>query len=149
MTKTLAFFLLLGIWATAGIIGYWVIDRDPPAKVILGEVLTPSVGPGDWLRVRYHVRRKDRCRVNIEQIMVDKDGMRARLEDVNYAVDPVDEWVGLAAQVPSYFVGGEARYHVIRAYYCNPLQRMLDWPIPTIGPMVSFTVRREDAVNAP
>lgn len=145
LNKALGIVILLLIWSATGLIAYWAVDRAPPVRPVDAIVINPKVRPGEWLKVKYKMHPEPspvtpRCKVVIEQLMVSHDDIRARVDDVIYTVDPVEEWVGLAPQVPHYFTAGVGHYWAVRAYYCNPLQRFLDWPIQVVGPQVPFTV---------
>jgi len=145
LNRLLAVAFLIVMWAATALITYWAMDREPPIRPAEAQVITPEVRPGDWLKVKYKMHPEPtpltpRCKVVIEQLMVSSNNVRARVDDISYTVDPVEEWVGLAVQVPSYFSPGVGRYWAVRAYYCNPLQRFLDWPIQVMGPQVTFTV---------
>jgi hypothetical protein len=145
LNRMLAGAFLLLMWSGTALVTYWAMDREPPVRPVESSVINPEVRPGDWLKVKYKMRPEPspltpRCKVVIEQLMVSHDDIRARVDDINYTIDPVEEWVGLAAQVPPYFTPGLGHYWAVRAYYCNPLQRFLDWPIQVVGPQVPFTV---------
>ena len=43
-------------------------------------------------------------------------------------------------RVPPEAHPGPARYRAIRAYYCNPLHQLFDWPILVIAPDQQVTI---------
>lgn len=139
-----AMVMVLGI-IFAGLLGYWVSDRDPPASLVDVEIITPVVHENGVVKVIYKLDRSRYCRVRVEQVLYDSENIRFPASDLDFAIDPgrqklgVDK-IGMAVQLPSWFAKGPAIHRAVRAYYCNPLQKFLDWPVLLIGPNTEFVV---------
>lgn len=115
-------------------LGYWYQDRVPPTKIISEEVWNRAVRPGEFLYLDVVVERtRNDCRVHVERIIFDGIGARIPLPDEDFGAQPGE--TGRAASfkepvfIPNYAAPGEARYRAIRSYWCNPLQRIFDWPV--------------------
>lgn len=114
------------------LIGSWTVDRRTPVDFNQSLVETPVVAPGGILRVHYQVTRHRNCSVHIEQVLFDENGGRYPMPDTVFVVDPGplgEDAYSVLIPVPSFFQPGQARFRSARAYYCNPLQRFLDWPV--------------------
>lgn len=139
-----AFVLVLGV-IVAGTLGYWIQDRDIPAKIVEYRVVTPRVEQGGVVKIIYVLERVKYCKVHVEQVIYDHQNIRYPGPDLDFAIDPGrqkmgrDE-VGMATKLPDWFSPGTAIHRAVRAYYCNPLQRVIDWPVVLIGPDLEFEV---------
>lgn len=139
-----AMVMLAGI-LFAGLLGYWVSDRDPPAKLIDVQTITPVVHDNGVVKVIYKLERTRYCRVRVEQVLYDSENIRFPALDLDFAIDPgrqkmgVDA-IGMAVKIPEWFAKGPAIHRAVRAYYCNPLQKFLDWPVLLVGPNIEFMV---------
>lgn len=139
-----AFIILMGM-ALAGIVGYWSQDREVPAKLVDHRILTPVITDGGVVKVIYVLERSKACRVRVEQVVYDSENVRFPASDLDFAIDPGRQklgrdTIGMAVQIPPWFARGPAIHRAVRAYYCNPLQKLLDWPVILIGPDVEFKV---------
>jgi hypothetical protein len=114
------------------LMGTWAFDRRDPVTFHQALVETPVVAPGGILRVHYQVTRNRNCAVHIEQVLFDDAGGRYPMPDTTFVVDPGpvgDDAYSVLVPVPTFFKPGRARFRSARAYYCNPLQRVFDWPV--------------------
>lgn len=136
--------LLIGLSA---VLGYWVQDREAPVEITASKILTPVVKPGEPVKIVYTLTRKKICHVKVEQVLYDHDRVRYSPTVIDYVADPGakimgDDPVGLAIEVPKHFAPGTAFHRAVRAYYCNPVHEILQWPIVLVGPDLEFEVRR-------
>lgn len=64
-----------------------------------------------------------------------------------YHANPTDPYNGTLTTplltIPDLIAPGQDVYHVTNFYYCNPLQRLLQWPIVSLSPDIKFTVTDE------
>jgi hypothetical protein len=130
----------------SGVVGYWVIDRQPPTDFIGMQVVEDeSVTPGGRLKVEYKVNRRKNCAVTLEQVLFDAKKVRYILPEQKYTIEPgsngPEEFV-LAVPIPDKFAVGEGRFRAIRSYVCNPIQAWF-WPLVVQQPDVYFDVRHE------
>lgn len=131
----------------SGILGYWAQDRDDPIVNYRAEIVTPKVEQGGVLKVRHTFDRKRECHVILEQLTYDAEGVRTAHANEDYAVAPGGvgpERFITALKLPITATVGEARYRAIRAYHCNPLQKLLDLPIVVLSPDLTYTVVGRD-----
>jgi len=141
---TNALVMIAGI-LLSGMLGYWVTDRDPPAKLVSARVLTPVIHEGGVVKVIYVLDRNRYCRVRVEQVLYDSENIRHPALDLDFAIDPGrqkmgTDSIGMAVKIPEWFAKGPAIHRAVRAYYCNPLQKFLDWPVILAGPDMEFSV---------
>lgn len=148
MLNAMAIIMMLIV---GGTLGYWVQDRELPATIVNGHVLTPTVSKGDAVKILYTVNRTRVCRVRVEQSIYDAENVRYSPEDLIYVHDPSglikefgDDRIGMAVVIPKYFLEGKARHRAIRAYYCNPVHWWFDWPIILLGPVLEFEIKHGD-----
>jgi hypothetical protein len=124
--------LFLLAMAILFLIGTWIFDRQAPVTFHQALVETPLVEPGGILRVHYQITRHRNCSVHIEQVLFDEAGGRYPMPDTIFIVDPGqvgDDAYSVLVPVPTFFMSGRARFRSARAYFCNPLQRFLNWPV--------------------
>jgi hypothetical protein len=135
-----AFILALILFGVATVT-FWLQDRTPPVTILDETVETPTVERRAQLRVRYVIERKKTCQVYLEQMVFDAQRGRFILETQSYLSEPLgrDEFA-VVLDVPAQMTTGFARYRATRNYYCNPVQRFLDWPITVTQPDLSFEV---------
>jgi hypothetical protein len=133
---------VVGFSITGGIFGTWIVDRDPPTRV-LSYIIDPpqGVGPGQELRIRYFIDRTDLCATHIDRVLLDSINTRFQLSDEDYAVGPGP--IGLqnyivVVRIPTDASSGAARLVSSVSFRCNPLQYI--WPIRgdivTVGIMI-------------
>lgn len=125
--RPLALTVLAAIFAPmallAGLLGMWIGDRTPPGRLVSAKVVTPNVEPGGTFQIRFEVDRERSCETQVDRMLVDADGHREPLPDINNA-QPLGPKAYIAtAEVPYYFVRGRARYITATTYVCNPLHR--------------------------
>jgi hypothetical protein len=122
-----------------GVIGFWGQDRSPPITV-KQETVQVSLQEG-YIRVAYDIERHRQCSLTLEQLLYDGQGDRLPIEPVYFPIAPGPtgpDRFGIKITVPKGFAPGQARYRAIRLYYCNPVQRLLNWPIVLNVPDVEF-----------
>jgi hypothetical protein len=143
----------IAVISISAVLGYWAQDRSLPITV-LSEVAEPErVRTEDILRVRYQLRRHRMCSVILEQDVFDGKRTRHRLPTEEFLTAPgpvgLDEFA-IPIEITKAMAGGKAHYRSVRSYYCNPLQRILTWPIIVIPPDAEFEiVETVGSVKAP
>lgn len=126
----------------AGLLAYFLLDREPPVEIIRAEVLTPVVKPGGKLVVRTSIRITRECAAHVDRVVLDSHTHRQWLPEINYERPPqgLGEFVNTTEiDVPDNFESGKATYRAIPNYYCNWLHRYY-WPIATDGVIHQFEV---------
>jgi hypothetical protein len=116
----------IAVISISAVLGYWAQDRSLPITV-LSEVAEPDVFDG----------KRTRHRLPTEEFLT--------------APGPVglDEFA-IPIEITKAMAGGKAHYRSVRSYYCNPLQRILTWPIIVIPPDAEFEiVETVGSVKAP
>lgn len=137
--------MLVGL--LSGIVGFMLVDREPPIRTLSLSAATKVVQPGGELKVATHIYRYRVCRVILERRIVDKDEVRYQLEPVATAFpgnEGEDRYLSSVA-VPRTASVGPARYVQARSYMCNPFHRI--WPIVVTMPTVNFTIEGEPATS--
>ena len=123
-------------------LGLWTTDREPPTRAARINVLTSEVRPGAELRIMYTVQRWRSCKTHVDRLLVDADGVRRDLADVDFAgaPGPLGETTYIISiTIPRSFAQGRAHYKAISTYTCNPIQRMFS-PIVVAGDDIEFEV---------
>jgi hypothetical protein len=116
--------ILLGL--AAGAMGYWTADREDPVTIESIRAVTPLVAPGGKVEIRMRVDRHRSCHLHVEHLLVDVNGQRQLLPDLDF--DSLPGPLGLDTfsdlyEVPATFAPGMACYRRISRYECNPIQR--------------------------
>jgi hypothetical protein len=130
----------------AGLLGWWVLDRDLPVVVKEVRAVTSVVPPGGTLKIQHLFHRKRLCHVHLEQVIFDSENVRFTVADEDYSTSPGrlgNDLFALQVAVPQTAAEGVAVYRGTRTYFCNPLHTWLDWPVVLIGPNVEFEIRRQ------
>jgi len=136
------FLTVFGI-VSMGILATWVTDRYPPVETIRIEIDPRPVQPGEQMKVQYDVIRHRVCETLYFQTLIDGAGVRWDLPELRLEVRPTDlgeERRAVAVTIPDKSAVGNAIYRNLRRYYCNPLQRLFNWPIVTASPNVAFHI---------
>lgn len=127
-----------------GTIGYWAQDRGPPITVKM-ETVSVDIRQG-YVRVSYDIIRHRQCSLILEQILYDGEGDRIPIPSQIFPIAPGPvgpDSFGIKITIPDGFSKGRARYRAIRLYSCNPVQRILNWPIVLNVPDVYFEYNGE------
>ena len=130
------------ILAVAGLLAFFMTDREIPVVVLSTEVLTPTVKPGDKLVIRQRVRYTRDCGGHVDRALYDAVSSRQYLTDVDYERPPRglgDFWLKFEETVPASFAAGEAQYRATPSYHCNPLQKYY-WPITREDTVLKFKI---------
>ena len=125
----------------AAVTGYWAQDRDAPVRFVNIAIDPKPVSPGKIMLVHYDIVRKKTCQVKLEQVLFDSQRVRYVLSELSYVADPGfggSDRFAIPIQLPYVINPGMAHYRAVRIYYCNPLQRWLQWPIIVEVPDVPF-----------
>lgn len=139
------FLLSASILSIAALLGYWTQDRDDPTRILVMHAVNDPVAPGDILKVAYEIQRDRGCHVHVEQLAFDRERLRMQAPDEDYTAAPgpdgSDKFT-LQMPISTAAVEGPGTYYAVRAYYCNPLQTWLNWPIIVRTPPLTFTIGR-------
>jgi hypothetical protein len=138
--RTMTLILVGGLSGAAGL---WISDRDPPTvSAAKPEVLTPTVQPGGYVRIKYTLLRRRSCAVKTERLLFDGDNVRYPLEDLTFEAAPAslgpDSYVS-QVPIPRTFSQGQGRYRTISTYTCNLVHKWF-WPIAGQPTEVEFKV---------
>lgn len=129
-----------------------VFDRAPPLVLYDGQINPPIVRPGQMVDVRWraHFAGRDCPGLTQREIVDAKNNLWPKMIRGRRGVftpsasDPLDGWVETPPlEIPDQIAPGIAHYKVTQFYYCNPLQRWLDWPIVQASPSIAFEVREQ------
>lgn len=116
----------------------WAADREPPFKVLNGEVVPPT-NVGGVLKIRGDIRRDVTrgCSLTVSHWIEDRVGFRSYLPIVEMSADSLIRLEELAPgktrfsnMVPHSVAPGAAIYHAENRYVCNPIH--LIWPIVVV-----------------
>lgn len=131
--------LLVAFWS--GIAGVMVSDRQLPVTVLSRRVLTPEVEPGGVLRIAYSIERSKACRTLAERLIIDADGTRHILPDLDFEAlgNPGSDDFVSQVGVPINAAPGPAKFRAVTSYACNPVQRFI-WPITVVAPDQNFVI---------
>lgn len=125
----------------AGVLGYWVADREVPVVVNDMAMLTPVVAPGGELRVKVWGIRKRSCRSVFQRLYRDGQGARFAPDDIDVRLSTTnfgpDEWV-VPVPVSVTAAPGNATFRMLTVYYCNPFHYA--FPIIDMQPPISFRI---------
>lgn len=130
----------IGFGATAGVLGWWIAQRTPPVDLIEWELLTPVVRPGQDLKVRYSVLRRESCETRYQRTYRDGEGARFVLDEhILISTGPMgrDSYVSLVT-ISHRAVQGDATFRGVIMYNCNPVHSI--WPIVQVLPPVKFRI---------
>jgi hypothetical protein len=130
LMRTIAAMTLVGLAATAGVLGFWASDREIPTKIIRQRLLTPEVVQGGEMQTERVVNRDKLCYTTIDRYMIDAAGQRFDLGVTVYpngtGVLGEETFVG-SQPVPERMAPGEATFTALPCYYCNPVHWL--WPL--------------------
>lgn len=137
-------FTLIGLGLTAGMLGVWLGDREPPTVSAKLEPVVLRVPPGGNLNVRYSVYRTRSCPLRVERLLIDSQNVRYVLPATEFSAAPgplgEDSYISMVP-LPQGISEGTAHYRAITIYKCNPLHSI--WPIVVTAPDVEFYVVRD------
>jgi hypothetical protein len=138
------FFLILAA-IIATVFGYWTADRTPPVVRIDGGILPSAVKPGDVALVKFTLKQKSSrdCPAVITREITDSHNLVYRLAEIpaTYSAPNGDrENFTREVTIPRGIAFGPAKYNSCMIAICNPLQRFLDWPVHTCGPVLDFII---------
>jgi hypothetical protein len=136
--------LAIFLMTVSALTGYWAQDRSPPVETHHIEAVNSPVPPGATLKIRYDITRHRVCHVRLQQFIFDGENTRFAVNTTDLPTDPAglgEEKYAVPVDIPTLASPGPARYRAVRSYTCNPLQFMLDWPIPMITTDVAFEIR--------
>lgn len=124
----------------SGMLGLWVIDREPPNVATSYKIENTTVNPGQVLRVNVEGYRIRSCYTRIERYMFDSRKTRFLFPDVDY-LDPgkpghFNTWFEL--EVPQRAYPGVATLFTNVRWECNPIHSW--WPIIRSQASISFVV---------
>ena len=144
LSCALAVCLLSGVM----VVGSLAIDRGVPVYALKVDVSklegVPPNGDGE---LRYVVHRKRACSTQIQRVFKDASGMRfidPRDKPLYVPPPPADELGRQEFSVPVHIDKdmdpGRACGVVNLEYFCNPLQRFLNWPVADVSPRFCWNV---------
>lgn len=124
---------------------YMAVDREPPWTRLSGTI--EPVSAGGYLTVHWKTTPLVKVCPGTLQVEIISGNLiwpvlqrpvssSLRLGQVDYTPEP---WP-VFRDVPP----GETTYRVTSFWYCNWLQRFLDWPVIQVGPDIKFLVLPEE-----
>lgn len=132
---------VIGFAGTAGLLGVWAGDREPPTVSADLRPVSVEVPPGGELKVRYTVFRTRSCPLRVERMLFDSTGTRYILPSTEFSSAPGplgnDSYISMVP-LPINISPGPARYRAITIYKCNPIHSI--WPIVAQAQDVEFMV---------
>lgn len=127
----------------SGILGYWAQDRRSPVEIKSVKVENHIVAPGEFLKIKLTVDRNKDCALHREKIYLDghRTLFSAPDDDFISSVGPLGRDVyGIAIPISTAASEGEGILRIYSSYYCNPLQKLMKWPIPVYLPEQTFKI---------
>jgi len=138
----------------AAVFGYmvWVaLDRTPPLVLFDGKITPGIVNPGEHdVKVLWRARYSGRDCPGLTQRELIDSGRHLwpelkRVRGGIFEPDADNPLLGTVSTPPLYIpnmLPGKAEYRVTQFYYCNWLQRLLNWPIVEVSPFITFEVSK-------
>jgi hypothetical protein len=128
----------------------WVSDRDPPIRYSGVRALAPTVEQGGTIGVEFDVFRERICPVTVRRWLYDSASTRHSIPSFTTGLELLAgrEVYQRLITVPPGAATGHAQYQVVLDYACNPVHRLLNWPIIVHAPPVRFRIV-EGAAPAP
>lgn len=144
--RLLASMALIGFAATAGILGFWLADRDIPTRFQRTRTVVHEASPGGVLQIRIPLVRDRLCHTTINRRLVDA---RGEAFDLGITVYPHgtgpkgEDLFRSEIQIPAGMALGPATYTASACYRCNPVHWL--WPVCDVQRTTSFivTARKE------
>ncbi|MGX1096496.1 hypothetical protein [Amorphus sp. MBR-141] len=141
LTWSLLVFAAAGLCGSAGILGFWIADREPPVRFYSGAPGRAIIGGGATLEIAYDVRVERLCASTMVSVLTDSSGARFPLQQLSTPPPshPSDATVIYKVLVPRRMAKGPAEHHGIAEFVCNPIHRI--WPLTVKLPEIDFAVR--------
>lgn len=119
-----------------------IVDRNPPIRFISRTAVSSDVIQGGILEIQFTVDRYRFCKAEIDRWLVDSTGAKHSIPSYTTAVDTKLGLISDVRQItiPTATSVGNANYWIDARYYCNWLQRFIDWPIRVRSPILVFHV---------
>lgn len=125
------------------LLAMWTTDRQSPVETRSVILSHDRLRPGESTKIQFTVIRNRVCDTLYQPMIIDGEGVRWPFEPFYLRLTPDqigEDRYASEIVVPDKAAYGEARYRLIRRYYCNPLQRLLNWPIVSAYPDVVFQI---------
>jgi hypothetical protein len=133
-----------------GPLAWMAFDRRPPLLLYDGQIVPSKVQPGQTdVTVTWRAKYAGRdCGGLTQRELIDSKRYLwpalARSRAGIFQADPNNKGEGKVVTpplaIPDQMSLGRATYRVSQFYYCNPLQRVMQWPIIAVSPPIEFEV---------
>ena len=149
--KTRFFFLpeLIAVFIVAPV-AFMTLDRTPPLKLHSGRMLPDVVYQGQRgveVQWRAHYAGRDCPGISQREIIDSKNNLWPKMARSRRGIFKADadnplegDVITPQLSIPPQIEPGKAQYRVTQFYFCNALQRWLDWPIIEVSPSINFEV---------
>lgn len=120
----------------------WVADRHPPIEYQGARALASSVEQGGTIGLEFEVFRNRICPITTRRWLYDSEWNRHSIPSFTTGLELLAgrEVYQRTITVPMAAATGPAQYQVELDYLCNPLQRILSWPVRVYSPPVKFEI---------
>lgn len=120
----------------------WVTDRDPPIRYLGARALSPSIEQGGTIGIEFDVFRHRICPSEVRRWLYDADWNRHAIPSFTTGLELLAgrEVYQRTITIPPAAATGPAQYQVVLDYQCNPLQRILSWPVTVRSPPIRFEI---------
>lgn len=134
--------LLLGALGSFNL-AIWVADREPPIRYMGARALSVVVPQGGTIAVEYDVFRHRICPVEVHRWLYDSEWNRHAIPSWTTGLELLAgrEVYQRTITIPDAAMIGRAVYQVVLDYECNPLQRIMRWPVRVYSPPIRFEIK--------
>lgn len=128
---------------------YMALEREPTFTLLDGALIPSPIKRGEKAQVIWHVKFSGSfCEGKMQREIIDSRRQLwpyvIRDRSARFVADPTNPgygWIETAPlQLPDGIATGPATYRVTVFWYCNWLQRKLEWPIVVDRPVINFEV---------
>lgn len=121
----------------------WVSDRNPPIAYLGVRPLASVVEQGGTITVEFDVFRYRICQTDASRWLYDSAMNRHAIPSWTTGLERLAgrEVYRRKITIPYAALPGPAQYQVVLEFECNPLQRILSWPVRVTSPSVTFVIR--------
>lgn len=131
----------LGILGAVSL-GTMIVDREHPIEYLRARALNLAVEQGGTIGLEFQVFRTRICPAVTNRWLYDHVNTRHAIPQFTVGLERLagKETYQRTITIPPAAAVGKAQYQVDTSYYCNPLQRVLGWPINVRSPPIQFLI---------
>lgn len=124
----------------------WVTDRAPPIRFESARAIAMFVRQGWSIEVEFEVFRERVCPIDAKRWLYDSQWRRHSIPSFTTGMELLAgrETYRRSITIPDAATTGPLYYQVVLDYICNPLQRILSWPVRVYSPPIKFEIKGKD-----